>query len=63
MESKLRITIDTELDQLINVHLHDVTRIISKQCGAGLYYFGITNDAFSEDQTTYYTFLNTVDSN
>ena len=34
--SKLRITIDTELDLFINVNLHDVTRIIFKKCWAGL---------------------------
>ena len=61
--SKFRITIDTELYPFINVHLHDGTRIIFKQFGAGLYYFDTTNEAFAEDQTTDYTFLNTVDSN
>ena len=29
--SNFRITIDTELDTFINVHLHDDTRIIFKQ--------------------------------
>ena len=61
--SKFRITNETELDPLINAHLHDGTRIIFKQCRARLYYFDTTNEAFAEDQTTYYTFLNTVDSN
>ena len=61
--SNSRITIDTELDTLINVHLHNGTRIISKQCGAGIYYFNTKNEAFSEEKTTYYIFLNTVDSN
>ena len=61
--SKLRITINTELDPFTNVHLHDGTRIILKQCGAGLYYFDTKNEAFAEDQTTDYTLLNTVDSN
>ena len=63
MASKFRITIDTELDLFVNVHFHKVTRIIFKQCGAGLYYFDTTNEAFSEDQTTDYTFINTVDTN
>ena len=61
--SKFRITIDTELDPFINVHLHNGTRIIFNQCGAGLYYFDTIDEAFAEDQTTDYTFLNTVDSN
>ena len=61
--SKFRITIDTELDPFINVHLHNSTRVIFKQCGAVLYYFDTTNEDFEEDQTTNYTFLNTVDSN
>ena len=63
MASKFRITIDTELDPFINVHLHNGTRIIFKQFGTGLYYFDTSNEAFSEDQTTDYTFLNTVDIN
>ena len=63
MASKFRITIDTELDPFINVHLHNSTRVIFKQCGAVLYYFDTTNEDFEEDQTTNYTFLNTVDSN
>ena len=63
MASKSRITIDTELYPLIHVHLHNGTRIIFKKCGAGLYYFYTENEDFSEDQTTDYTFLNTVDSN
>ena len=41
--SKFRITIDTEFDPFINVHLHDGTSIIFKQCRAGLYYFDTTN--------------------
>ena len=44
--SNFRVTIDTELDPSINVHLHDGTRIICKQCGAGIYYFDTTNEAF-----------------
>ena len=60
---KFRITIDTELDLSINIHLHDGTRIIFKQCGAGLYYFDTKNEVFAEDKTTDYTFLNIVDSN
>ena len=63
MVSKFRITIDTELDPFINVHLHNGTRIIFKQCGASLYYFDTTNEAFVEEQTTEYTLLNTVDGN
>ena len=63
MASKFSITIDTELDPIINLHLHDGTRIIFKKCGAGLYYFDTKNEAFAEDQTTDYIFLNTVDSN
>ena len=63
MESKFRIAIKTELDPFINVHLHNGTRIIFNQCGAGLYYFDTIDEAFAEDQTTDYTFLNTVDSN
>ena len=43
---KFRMTIDTELDPFINVHLHDGTRIIFKQCGSGIYYFDTTNEAF-----------------
>ena len=61
--SKFRITIDTELDLSINVHLDNCTRIIFKKCGAGLYYFDTTNEVFAEDQTTDYIFLSTVDSN
>ena len=46
--SKVSITIDTELEPFINVHLHDVKRIIFKQCGAGLYYFDTTNGDFQK---------------
>ena len=60
--SKFRITIDTELELFINIHLHNGTRIIFKQCGAGLSYFDTRNEVFPEDQTKEYTFLNTVDS-
>ena len=63
MAPKFRITIYTELDLFINVHLHDGTRIIFKQCGAGIYYFDTKNEAFAEYQTTDYKFINTVDSN
>ena len=63
MASKFSITIDTELDTFTNLHLHNGTRIIFKQCGEGLYYFDTNNEAFAEDQTTDYTFLYTVDSN
>ena len=63
MASKFRITIATELDPFINVHLHYGTRIIFKQCGEGLYYFDTINEAFAEYQTTDYKFVNTVDIN
>ena len=39
----------------------NVKRIIFKQCRRGLYYFYTTNEAFVEDQTIDYTFLNTVE--
>ena len=39
MASKYRITIDTAFYPSINIHLHNITSIIFKQCGAGLYYF------------------------
>ena len=60
---KFRITIDTELDPFIIVHLHNITRILLKQCGAGIYYIYTTNKAFTEDQTPEYTFLDTVERN
>ena len=63
MASVFRITIETELDPYINVHLHYGTRIIFKKCGVGIYYFDIKNEAIEEYKTTYYTLLNTVDSN
>ena len=63
LASKFSITIDTELDLSLNVHIYDGTRMIFKKCGGGLYYFDTTNKAFAEDQTTDYIFLNTVDSN
>ena len=47
--SKFRITTGTDFDLLVNVHLHNVTRIIFKQCGSGLYYFLTTNEDFSEN--------------
>ena len=50
--SKFSITINTQLYPFINAHLHDGTRIIFKQCGAGLYYFDTTNEAITEEQTT-----------
>ena len=53
--SKFRITLDTELDQLIKVHLHHGTRIIFNKCGSGLYYFDKTNEDFqkTKPQTTH----------
>ena len=63
MASKFRITIDNELDMFVKVHLHYGTMMIFKQCREGLYYVDTKNEAFAEDQTTEYTFLNTVDSN
>ena len=54
---KFSITIDTELDPSINIHLQNDKKIILKQCGGGLHYFDTTNEAFAEDQTTYYTFI------
>ena len=59
--SKFRITIDPELDPFMYVHLHNGTRIIFKQFGGGPYIFDTTNKSFSKYQTTYYTFLNTVE--
>ena len=35
--------------------------MILKQCGGGLHYFDTTNKDFDKDQTTYYTFFNTVE--
>ena len=63
VESKFRITIDTELDPSINIHLNYGTRVIFKQCGAGIYYFDTTNKDFEEDKTIDYKFLNAVYSN
>ena len=63
MASKFRITIETELDLFINVHLNNGTRIIFKKYRVGLYYFDTTNETFVEDQTKDYTLLNTVNSN
>ena len=37
--------------------------IIFNKCRGGLYYFDTTNKNFSEYQNTYYTFINTVESN
>ena len=51
------------MDPFVNIHLHDGTSIIFKQCRASLYYFDTTNEAFAEDQTIDYIFLNTVNSN
>ena len=45
--SKLRITINTELEPFINVHLHYGTSIIFNQCRAGLHYYDTTNEAFA----------------
>ena len=59
----IRITIDTELEPYINEHLHNSTSIIFKKCEGGIYYVDTTNGAFDKYQTTYYTFLNTIDSN
>ena len=50
--SNFRITIGTELEPSINVHLHYGTRIIFSKFGGDLYYFDTTNEAFDEDQTT-----------
>ena len=61
--SKFRITINTEVDPYSNLHIHDGTRMIFKQWGGVLYYFDTTIEAFDEDQTIDYTFLNTVDTN
>ena len=61
MESKFRITFDTELDPSINVHLEDGTRVVIKQCGGGMYYYSMTNKAFDEGQTMDYNFLSTVE--
>ena len=63
MAPKFRINIYTGLDLFINVHLHNGTRIIFKQCGAGIYYFGTTNEDFEKYQNKDYTLLNAVDSN
>ena len=63
MASNFRITIDTEVDPYISVHLQDIIRTIFKKYGGGLYYFYTTNETFDKDQTTDYTFLNTVESN
>ena len=59
--SKSRITINMELEPSINVHLHYGTRMIFKKCGGGLYYFDTNIGVFYEDQTTEYTFINTVE--
>ena len=60
---QVRIIINTELNLFINVQLHDGKIIIFKKCREGIYYFDKKNEAFTKDQTTYYTFLNTVNSN
>ena len=45
--SKLRITINTELDPFINLYLNNGTKIIFNQCGERLYYFDTKNEAFA----------------
>ena len=61
--SNFRITIGTELEPSINVHLNYSTSIIFKQYGEGIYYFDTTNEDFLEDESTDYTIPNIVDSN
>ena len=61
--SKFRVTINTELYPPINVHLQGRTRIIFKQCGAGIYYLDTTNGVFAEDETIEHILLNKLYSN
>ena len=61
MKSNLRITIDTELYPSVNVHIHNITRMIFKEYEADLYYFDTTNKAFTKDQTIDYPFLNIIE--
>ena len=46
VDSKFRITIDTELNPSINVNLYDGIRIIFNRYGGGIYYFDTSNKAF-----------------
>ena len=61
--SKFSVTIDTEVEPSISVHLRYGTRIILEQRGGGLYYFDTTNEAFGKYQTIYYTVINKLESN
>ena len=62
---KFSVTIDTYLDPYINLHPNKNTIIKFKQYIWGLYYFDITNikHKIINNQVTYYTLPNTVDSN
>ena len=62
MSSKFRITIVTDLDPLVTVHVKCDTRIIFNKLRGGMYYFDTPNEAFDKNQTTDYTFLSTVES-
>ena len=43
MARKFRITVDTDLDLAINVHLDGGTSIMFNKCSRGLYYYDTTN--------------------
>ena len=58
--SKIRIAINTELDPYINVNLNNGPVLYSRNVEESYTYFDTTNKDFDEDQTTHYTFFNTI---
>ena len=62
---KFRITMDTELDPAINLHLRNGMDIMFKRCSGGLYYYDTNSTEHNtiNIQVTDYTFINTVERN
>ena len=62
MVRRFRITIDTYIDSVINVHIYDGTIIKFKHYSGGIYYHETANmkNNTTNNQVNDYTLLNTV---
>ncbi len=58
-----RVTMDSQLERAMFVHLGDVTKMKFRDCGDGLYYFDTSRDNLIKDSSEAYSFLNTVAAN
>jgi hypothetical protein len=59
----IRITMDTEVERAIHVHVDDNKVLKFNECDDGLYYYDVSTSNFTKPLVNNYSFLSTVTSN